>query len=84
MYDFPIYCTWALRVCRKELVPVQTFNSADRYRPYGVTEKFNETAVSTLLYLKERRFLPLIGSGTAKTAQNFKTREKLIPGNAKK
>ena len=65
-------------ICRQTL-------SSDWYRPYGPTEKrFNLAPLSTLLYLSDRKRLSVIGSGTAKKAQNYKTREKLFSGNAEK
>ena len=38
IFNFPMCCTWVLRTCSEELVPVETFNS-DRHQPYDVTEK---------------------------------------------
>ena len=38
LYDFPPYCTWALKICCEELVTAQTCNS-DWYQSYSVMEK---------------------------------------------
>ena len=38
IFNFPMYCTWVLRIYKEELVPVETFNS-DRHQPCNVKEK---------------------------------------------
>ena len=41
IFNFPMYCTWVLRIFNEELVPVETFNT-DRHRPYVMLwKKFN-------------------------------------------
>ena len=60
IYYFPVHCTWALRICNEELVPLEIFNS-DWHRPYDVTEKIQFDYRERFCTLKEIRFL-LLGS----------------------